>query len=121
MRNGHVGKFTYPASLNALSMSNIFSDIPANLTEELFENLAEKPNVKIERIISKGHTSPKQGWYEQAQDEWVIVLQGEAIITFEDSEKRLGSGDYLMISAGVKHKVSWTKPDIETVWLAVFC
>lgn len=102
-------------------MANIFSDIPADLPEELFTSLLDKPSVKIERIVSKGHSSPKQGWYEQSQDEWLIVLQGEAIISFEHHQQSLAGGDYLMIPAGLKHKLSWTKPDVETVWLAVFC
>jgi len=99
---------------------NIFDDIQSALDKELFEVLAQKGTVKIERIISKGHSSPETGWYDQEQDEWVIILQGSATITFEnDTETKLAVGDYLNIPAHTKHKVSWTNPDIETVWIAV--
>lgn len=101
-----VGKFTDTASLTPDGMANIFSNIPAHLPEELFETLIKQPHVTIERIVSKGHSSPAQGWYEQTQNEWVIVLQGEAKLCFEEREQYLGSGDYLMIPAGVKHRVS---------------
>jgi len=60
------------------------------------------------------------GWYEQKDSEWVIVLQGEAILSFERKEDvRLKAGDYLNIPASQKHKVSWTKPNEKTIWLAV--
>ena len=99
---------------------NIFDAIPDNLSDEVFEILAENKNVKIERIISKGHSSPDTGWYDQEQNEWVIVLKGEAIISFEDDTSvTLTAGDYLNINAHQKHKVKWTAPDIETIWLAV--
>ena len=74
----------------------------------------------MERIISKGHISPATGWYDQSQAEWVIVLQGEAIITFENNkEYHLVVGSYLNIPAHTKHKVKWTIPETETIWLAV--
>jgi len=99
---------------------NIFKEIPQDLKEELFEEIISNKKLKIERIVSYGHTSPKMGWYEQKDSEWVIVLQGEAILSFEKKEDvRLKAGDYLNIPAFQKHKVSWTKPDEKTVWLAV--
>ncbi|MCG8367757.1 MAG: hypothetical protein MJA27_31045 [Pseudanabaenales cyanobacterium] len=68
------------------AMENIFAELPKNLEEEVFEILASSETVKIERIISKGHTSPKTGWYDQEQNEWVLILQGEAILSFEHDE-----------------------------------
>jgi len=101
-------------------MNNIFAAIPADLTSEVFEILAQSDQVKIERIISKGHSSTETGWYDQAQHEWVIVLEGQAIIEFDDQTTiTLSAGDYLIIKPHQKHKVAWTAPDIETVWLAV--
>ena len=101
-------------------MNNIFENIPTDLTEEIFQQLAGNDKVQIERIISKGHTSPDSGWYDQAQNEWVMVLKGQARLTFENNEEvTLGPGDHIDIKAHRKHKVSWTAPDIETLWLAV--
>lgn len=101
-------------------VTNIFDNLPADLSDEVFETLAESSSVKIERIVSKGQRSPKTGWYDQAQNEWVIVLKGEAIIQFDDATSAtLKAGDYLNIKAHQKHKVSWTDPESETLWLAV--
>lgn len=101
-------------------MNNIFDAIPKDLSNEVFEDLVSSNKVKIERIISKGHTSPDVGWYDQEQSEWVIVIAGSAIIGFDDKPAvTLKAGDYLNIPAHQKHKVAWTEPDIETVWLAV--
>lgn len=107
-------------ALLLMGRNNIFDFIPDRLDVESFDVLASDENVKIERIVSRGHASPESGWYDQEQNEWVIVLKGEAIIAFEDeTEVNLKPGDYLNIPAHTKHKVSWTKPDEDTVWLAV--
>ncbi len=101
-------------------MNNLFELIPQNLENEVFEQLIESGNVKIERIISKGHTSPKSGWYDQEQHEWVVLLKGNAVIAFADkSSVTLRAGDYISIKAHEKHRVDWTDPEIETIWLAV--
>ncbi|MBE9548077.1 MAG: cupin domain-containing protein [Proteobacteria bacterium] len=101
-------------------MSNIFTGIPSELDAELCELLVDNGNVRVERIVSQGHASPETGWYDQKQNEWVIVLQGEALLEFADgSTKRLIAGDYITIEAHVKHKVNWTDPDMKTIWLAI--
>jgi cupin 2 domain-containing protein len=101
-------------------MKNIFDAIPEDLTDERFEQLVQRGRVRIERIISKGHTSPESGWYDQEQNEWVIVLRGEAILSFVDgSSVTLKEGDFVNIEAHRKHKVEWTAPHVETIWLAI--
>ncbi|MGB3694967.1 MAG: cupin domain-containing protein [Spirulinaceae cyanobacterium] len=100
--------------------NNLFDKIPTNLENEVFEQLVKSDHIRIERIISKGHTSPEFGWYEQKQNEWVIVLKGQAILSFaNESSVNLQEGDYINIEAYKKHKVEWTDPNIETIWLAV--
>ena len=99
---------------------NIFNEIPKDLQDELFEDIIKTENLKIERIVSYGHVSPETGWYESEKNEWVIVLKGEAILSFENSDDvKLSAGDYLNIVAHKKHKVSWTLPNAETIWLAI--
>jgi cupin 2 domain-containing protein len=103
-----------------MNCPNIFSDIPADLSQEIIEDLVSAENIKIERIISKGHKSPESGWYDQEENEWVILLQGEARLLFKDGETvSLTAGDYLNIAAHKKHKVEWTTPEKETIWLAI--
>ena len=100
---------------------NIFKSIPDNLAKEAFETIVQSKDIKIERIISIGHTSPETGWYDQEKNEWVMILKGDAIITFEnEKEIRLNEGSYLNIPAHTKHRVSWTSQKTETIWLAIF-
>ncbi len=102
-------------------MANIFESLPKNLKNEVFETIIKNDNIELERIISKGHKSPENSWYNQDKNEWVMVVSGSAILTFEDKEDvSLNAGDYITIPAFQKHKVSWTDPDVETVWLALF-
>jgi cupin 2 domain-containing protein len=101
--------------------TNIFSGIPEQLPEEVFECIIKKDNILIERIVSNGHVTPAGQWYDQINDEWVILLQGEAILLFEKNQKlvRMCPGDFLLIPAQTRHRVEWTQPDFNTIWLAV--
>ncbi len=103
-------------------MPNLFADIPAQLPEELITTLLSAEHVRIERIVSHGHSSPAGFWYDQHEVEWVIVLKGAARLRFEDetSPTELRPGDFVLIPAHRKHRVEWTSPDVPTVWLAVF-
>ena len=110
---------------NNIPIQNIFKNLPKEFTEEYFETILESKSdskkVKIERIVSLGHISPQKGWYDQAENEWVIVLQGCGKILFDDGEEViLQKGDYLFIPARKKHKVTYTDPQEKTIWLAFF-
>lgn len=106
---------------------NIFSNIPNALQEELFTTLVESKSdsIRIERIVSQGHctleSDGRQEWYNQEQSEWVIVVEGRAVLEFEDgSELEMQVGDYVNIKARRRHRVKWTEPNRNTVWLAIF-
>jgi cupin 2 domain-containing protein len=102
-------------------MKNIFSSLPDDFNEEIFEDVVRSETVRIERIISCGHKSPEQGWYDQDENEWVIILKGSAKLLFQDGrEVNLEAGDFINIPSHSKHKVSWTDPTDITIWLAVF-
>ncbi|MBU2490746.1 MAG: phosphoribosylaminoimidazole carboxylase [Proteobacteria bacterium] len=101
---------------------NLFRNIPADLPEELFQTLARGRDVRIERIVSRGHSSPEGFWYDQDENEWVILLAGSAGIRFEVEEEAipLFPGDWLDIPARARHRLEWTDESKETVWLAVY-
>jgi cupin 2 domain-containing protein len=103
-----------------MSTQNLYADIPESLDNELFETLATGSELRIERIVSRGQSSPAQGWYDQDSDEWVVLLQGAAVIAYPDGDDvTLGEGDYLHIPAHCRHRVQWTDPNRATVWLAI--
>jgi cupin 2 domain-containing protein len=100
---------------------NLFAAIPSAAGDgEIFEQLLQHGATRIERIISRGHTSPENGWYRQEHNEWVVVLRGGALVSYDSGEEfRLSEGGYLNIPAGTAHRVAWTCPEVETIWLAV--
>jgi cupin 2 domain-containing protein len=103
-------------------MNNLFTELPADLPEELVEVLAQSKHVRVARIVSTGHASPEGFWYDQDDAEWVVVLKGEARLRFEEDEHPLPMkpGDQVTIPAHKRHRVEWTSPNEPTVWLAVF-
>ena len=102
-------------------MNNLLSSLPDSLDSEIFENLVQSDHIRIERILSKGHSSKDSGWYDQDENEWVLVLKGSGVVGFDDGKKiTLKKGDYINIPAHQKHKVLWTDPNKVTVWLAIF-
>ncbi|MFW5792667.1 MAG: cupin domain-containing protein [Bacteroidota bacterium] len=105
-----------------MQIKNIYSPgkIPSEQEAEFFEVLHQNKNIKIERIISKGHITDKNKWYNQKTDEWVLLIQGQAKIEFEENKIiELKSGDYILIPAGKKHKVIYTSKNPYCVWLAI--
>ncbi|MBI4536174.1 MAG: cupin domain-containing protein [Ignavibacteriae bacterium] len=102
-------------------MKNIF-DLPTHLTpqQETFEQLIGGENVIIERIVSTGQKTPEGQFYDQERDEWVLLLQGRATISYHDGTLHdLKSGDYLHIPAHTKHRVEATSTDQPCIWLAI--
>ena len=104
-----------------MNAGNIFADIPVQLPDELFEDLLKTAGVRIERIVSHSHRSPEGFWYDQDQSEWVIVLKGRARLQFDGQADtiELGAGDYINIPSHTRHRVEWTDPAADTIWLAV--
>jgi len=99
---------------------NIYKDLPKNLSEEVFQVIAENSNVKIEKIISNGQSSPPNFWYDQEENEFVILLKGETELLFENDEHiKMLPGDYIIIPSHKKHRVEKTSETEETIWLAI--
>jgi len=92
------------------------------LEDEEIRTIIETEKFKIEKIISRGHTTPAGSWYDQEKNEWVIVLRGSARLRFADDEAvlEMTPGSHVTIPAHRRHRVEWTDPDQETIWLAVF-
>lgn len=105
-----------------VTVKNILANIPAELPDELFEEMLSGSKFRMERIVSRGHHSPEGFWYDQNENEWVILLQGSAGLSFEGKEKPvvLHPGDCLLIYRRRRHRVEWTDPDQDTIWLAIF-
>lgn len=102
------------------SLTNIFSDVPGTLPDELSQTLLTAATCRIERIVSHGHSSPPDFWYDQKQNEWVLLVKGAAKLKVENELIELKPGDFVNIAAHCRHRVEWTTPDEPTVWLAIF-
>lgn len=101
---------------------NLFANFPdKKLEDEKIEMLLEKKHLKLKRIISTGQITPENQWYDQPEDEWVLLLQGAATLLFENSITiPLKPGDYFFIPAHKRHRVLWTDPNQICLWLALY-
>lgn len=103
-----------------LSVLQLLAELPVPGPEEFVQTILARGDVRIERIVSQGHVSPEGFWYDQAEAEFVVVLQGAARLQFEDETVELTAGSSIDIPVHRRHRVAWTDPSRPTVWLAVF-
>ena len=82
----------------------------------MFTTLLKHKNIKINRIVSSSEVEPIE--YIQEEDEWLVLLEGEATLLIENKETTLTKGETLFISAKVPHTVLKTRDG--TVWLTVY-
>jgi cupin 2 domain-containing protein len=98
-------------------LTNLFQELPDPASGEVFTDLLRRRNLTIERIVSSG--SPDTGLQCQGHDEWVILLEGGAVLEVAGERVRLSPGDHLLIPAGTMHRVLQTRPEPRCIWLAV--
>lgn len=82
---------------------------------ETFTSLLEHKNIKINRIVSSDRLDEKV--YIQEEDEWLVLLEGEARLLLDKEERELIKGDILFIPSKTPHRILRTKSG--TVWLTV--
>ncbi len=100
---------------------NLFDHLPGALDQEQFDTLVKSAHIHLERIVSNGQCSPEGFWYDQDQNEWVLLMQGSAGLEFEGESKviEMHPGDCINIPAHRRHRVVWTSSNGPTIWLAV--
>ena len=93
-----------------------FPELP--LPDELTTIMAEKGNVRIERVISTGHVSD---WYDQSDTEFVVLLEGNAVVEFQNNRSvAMSNGDTLLIPPHERHRVNFTSTEPPCIWLCIF-
>jgi cupin 2 domain-containing protein len=101
-----------------VTVKNIFADHDQGSDGEKFLTLFENSSVKIEKIVSHSHSSPSGFWYDQAEEEWVIVLRGTAALEIAGGQiVEMSEGDYSIIPQHTRHRVARTSET--TVWLTI--
>ena len=105
-----------------IKTGNLRSGLPARpLPDEVVDLLVERPGLRIERIVSTGQATPEGQWYDQDSDEFVLVVDGAARLASRgrSEDRELGEGDWILLPAHCRHRVTWTRAEPPTVWLAI--
>lgn len=102
-------------------LENLFTSLPGDTSREHIDTLLSRPGLRIERIVSYGQASPPDFWYDQPQNEWVVVLSGSAGLRLEHeaAQRTMRPGDCIELPAHCRHRVEWTDSTQATVWLAI--
>ena len=104
-----------------IKTGNLRSGLPARpLPDEVVDLLVERSGLRIERIVSTGQATPEGQWYDQDRDELVVVVDGAARLSIEGEreDRELSEGDWILLPALCRHRVTWTRAKPPTVWLA---
>lgn len=104
-----------------MQIENVLAPTPSSALAEVFTPLLSGAKFRLERIVSKGQCTPPNEWLVQDEHEWVVLLSGAARLQLADQQHALDlhPGDSVNIPAHHRHRVEWTDPDHETVWLAL--
>jgi cupin 2 domain-containing protein len=85
---------------------NLLDDIPAQADGEIFDELLVRKNVRVERIVSTGQSTPADRPHRQGHDEWVLLLAGSAGLRIEgEGERILQPGGHVLIAAHRAHSL----------------
>lgn len=108
-----------------MQKKHIYENILIDKSKEEFLDLLNHDNIRIERIVSNGQKSEEDFWYEQEENEFVLLLDGDAVLEIQNEdgsikEIELNKNEYINIKAYVKHRVKYTNTSKPTVWLAIF-
>ena len=96
-------------------MINIFEGEEPTAGTELLDELYHDQRITINRIQSN---QLEDGvWYDQEEDEWLVLLDGEALLEFESKQHPLKKGDTLFIPAHQPHRVK--KTSATALWLTL--
>jgi cupin 2 domain-containing protein len=100
---------------------NIYENIPGWFPDEKTDVLYENPDCRIERVLSYGQATPEGKWYDQEEQEWIVLLEGTAkLLMFPDEEIFMRKGDTFFIEARRRHRVVFTSENPACVWLCIF-
>ncbi len=100
-----------------MTPTNIFDRLPCPAAGESFEEILRHRNLVIERIVSSAH--PEPNLYDQTQDEWVLLVQGQATLELAGETLDMGPGDHVLIPAHTPHRLLRTSQQPPCLWLAV--
>jgi cupin 2 domain-containing protein len=103
-----------PADTSDL-LSNLYADAQSPAQGERFHTLLKHHQLHIERIVSGSDVAPVD--MVQTQDEWVVLIRGEAELLIQGLAHPLREGDHVFIPAGVSHRVASVSSG--AMWLAV--
>src|SRR3954470_15968012 len=101
--------------MSFLSRGRLAGPATAPASGEQTVELARVRNAMIEEIVSGTVDAAVE--YRQEHDKWVVVISGNAVLDVDGETVELSRGDWLLLPAGMRHRV--LHAETGTQWLAV--
>ncbi|HIV73250.1 MAG TPA: cupin domain-containing protein [Candidatus Aquabacterium excrementipullorum] len=100
---------------HTLRTGNLWANALPPPEGERFDTLLAHGALVVERIVSSSRIASAP--YVQTQDEWVVLLQGQAVLDVAGQSVALAAGDHLFLPAHTPHTVLSVSEG--ALWLAV--
>jgi cupin 2 domain-containing protein len=101
--------------MTAMNVGNLFSDTSPPCEGERFQTLLAREGLVIERIVSSSRIASTMCMQEQ--DEWVVLLRGQAVLDVDGQRVPMDSADYVFLPSKTPHTVQSVSDG--ALWLAV--
>ena len=101
---------------------NLRDGVPSRtLPEEVIEHSAQAERSPHRAHHVDGQVTAEGDWYDQDSDEWVLLVSGQARLRIEGEaeDRELAEGDWILLPAHCRHRVTWTRAAPPTLWIAV--
>jgi cupin 2 domain-containing protein len=132
---GEIKEGLFP-SPDLLILKKVKDDMKRNIFfRGRIDSWVETKNLRVERVVAHGQASLDVASCETPVNQFVLLLEGEARLEvetekvnlmpgtgrlLENVKVNLTPGDHILIPQHTRHRVDWTSPDRETVWLTVY-
>lgn len=105
---------------SGIKIKNYYSGSIPGILKENYLDLLKCKQFRLEKIVSKGYSTPQNIWLSEDKNEFILLLKGKAELLFENGNIiNLIEGDYFIIPSGTKHKVTKTSRKPICYWLTI--
>tara|TARA_Y100000114_G_scaffold120357_1_gene115289 strand:- start:2430 stop:2783 length:354 start_codon:yes stop_codon:yes gene_type:complete len=83
-----------------------------------YTNILDSELCKVKVIVVKPQCQPSYQYHHKRSEHWIVV-QGEGIVTIDDTEKNIKVNDSVFVKIGQKHRIKNTSQEEDLIFIEV--